>query len=63
MSKYKEDAAAMLQNISLENIAAGYMDDDIREDLHFKMAPCTDVDFLAAYMEMHENKYGEVFTV
>ena len=27
------------------------MDDDIREELHFQLAPCTDLEFLTAYCE------------
>ena len=30
---------------------AQYMDDDIREELHLEMAPCSPEDFLAAYLE------------
>ena len=32
----------------METIAA-YMDDDIREALHFDLAPCSNEDFLKAY--------------
>ena len=28
-----------------------YMDDDIREELHNKLAPCTNEEFLKAYVE------------
>lgn len=37
------------------------MDDEIREQLHFELAPCTDEEFLAAYIKRHEEKFGEVF--
>lgn len=30
---------------------ASYMDDDIREDLHCDLAPCTHEEFIAAYLE------------
>lgn len=33
-----------------ENIAT-YMNDEIREDLHFEMAPCEPEEFLRAYVE------------
>lgn len=33
-----------------ENIAS-YMNDEIREDLHFEMAPCEPEEFLRAYVE------------
>ena len=40
------------------------MDDEIREDLHNKMAPCTDQEFLDAYVQTHAAKYdGEEFQV
>lgn len=47
----------------LYNAAVNLMDDDLREELHSTMAPCTDEEFLEAYMEAHEAKYGEEFTV
>ena len=34
----------------MENIAT-YMNDEIREDLHFEMAPCEPEEFLRAYVE------------
>lgn len=30
---------------------ASYMDDEIREDLNFKLAPCTHEEFITAYLE------------
>ena len=40
------------------------MDDEIREDLHAKMAPCSDQEFLDAYVEAHAAKYdGEEFEI
>lgn len=35
----------------------GYMDDEIRERLHFDIAPCTDQEFLDAYERAHFDKY------
>lgn len=44
--------------------AVNLMDDEIREDLHNKMAPCTDQEFLDAYAKAHADKYdGEEFEV
>lgn len=44
--------------------AVNLMDDEIREDLHNKMAPCTDQEFLDAYAKAHADKYdGEAFEV
>lgn len=35
------------------------MDDEIRERLHWEIAPCTDQEFFTAYEKAHEEKYGE----
>jgi len=43
--------------------AVNLMDDEIREELHNEMAPCTDLEFLEAYMERHEEKYGKEFEI
>ena len=44
--------------------AVNLKDDEIREDLHNKMAPCTDQEFMDAYVEAHAAKYdGEQFQV
>ena len=39
--------------------AVDYMDDDIREELHAEIAPCTNQEFFSAYEAAHEAKYGE----
>lgn len=39
------------------------MDDEIREDIHSKMAPCTDQALIDAYVSAHEDKYGGEFQV
>ena len=39
--------------------AVGYMDDEIREQLHMVLAPCSDQEFFTAYEIAHEKKYGE----
>ncbi len=43
--------------------AVDLMDDDIREELHLEMAPCTNQEFLDAYCKAHYNKYGIDFIV
>lgn len=48
---------------NLYNVAVELMDDEIREELHRELAPCTDLEFLEAYMEKHLEKYGEEFTI
>ena len=35
------------------------MDDEIRESLHFELAPCTEQEFFNAYEKAHAEKYGE----
>lgn len=42
-------------------VAVNMMDDEIREELHAKLAPCTDQEFFEAYCKAHEEKYGEEF--
>lgn len=41
--------------------AVFFMDDEIREELHAEMAPCTDQEFFDAYCEKHAEKYDEDF--
>lgn len=57
-----EKATEMLQTHDMETIA-GYMDTEIRENLHRIYAPCNEVYFLAMYITEHECKYGEEFTI
>lgn len=35
------------------------MDDDIREQVHDELVPCTPEAFLARYQELHTAKYGK----
>lgn len=35
------------------------MDEEIREQVHAELAPCTDEEFLERYQELHVKKYGE----
>lgn len=37
--------------------------DDIREELHSELAPCTEQEFYNAYCEHHFVKYGSEFFV
>lgn len=43
------------------SVAAQLMDDDLREALHCKMAPCREQDFFDAYCDAHWEKFGEVW--
>ena len=45
------------------DVAVALMDDDLREELHLDLAPCTEQEFLDAYAEAHKAKYGEEFHV
>lgn len=39
------------------------MDDDIREELHAKLAPCTEQVFFDEYVKAHREKFNEDFVV
>ena len=41
--------------------AVQLMDDEIREELHAQLAPCTEQEFFSAYEKAHYAKYGEDF--
>ena len=41
----------------------GKIDDDIREQLHAELAPCSEKDFMEAYIKAHLEKYGFPFEV
>ena len=55
-------AKEIIEN-NLYEVAVNLMDDDLREAIHSEIAPCTDEEFLEKYMEEHEKKFGENFTV
>lgn len=39
--------------------AVQLMDDDLREELHAEIAPCTEQEFFTAYEAAHAEKFGE----
>ena len=39
------------------------MDDDLREEIHNEIAPCTNQEFIDKYAKRHEVKYGESFQI
>ena len=39
--------------------AVELMDDELREELHMDLAPCTEQEFFTAYEKAHAEKYGE----
>jgi hypothetical protein len=52
----------MLSKFSME-VIAHYMDDELREQVHAELAPCTDEEFLTRYIELHKAKFNEDFTI
>lgn len=38
--------------------AVELMDDEIREELHYMLAPCTEQEFFSAYEYAHAQKFG-----
>ncbi len=55
-------AKEIIEN-GLYDAAVNLMDDEIREEIHAEMAPCTEEEFLEEYMKRHEEKYNEQFTI
>lgn len=41
------------------DVAVQHMDDEIREELHRELAPCTEQEFFSAYEKAHADKFGE----
>lgn len=44
-------------------VAAHYMDFDLCEELHNKLAPCSNQKFYDAYCKAHKAKFGEEFVI
>lgn len=47
----------------LYEVAESLMDNEIRERLHEKLAPCSEFKFLVEYMKEHKKKYGKDFEI
>lgn len=58
----KMNAKEIIEN-GYYDAAVNLMDDETREDLHRELAPCSDEEFLTAYMIRHKEKYGEDFMI
>lgn len=41
--------------------AVNLMDDELREELHIQLAPCSSQEFFNKYCEKHFEKYGQEF--
>lgn len=42
-------------------VAVNLMDEEIREELHGEMAPCTEQEFFDRYTAEHEKKFSETW--
>ena len=56
-------SAKEIIDAGLYDAAVMLMDDDIREELHLVIAPCSREFFLETYMDWHREKYGTDFVV
>lgn len=43
--------------------SAALMDDDLREELHDTITPCTEKEFFDAYCAAHRERFGEDFVL
>lgn len=43
--------------------AVNLMDDELREEIHAELSPCSDAEFLAEYCKRHAEKFGEEFEI
>ena len=48
-------------NIQDYDAAVNLMDDELREEIHAELAPCTNQEFIEEYARRHKEKYGEDF--
>ena len=61
MDQYVEDEDGHMIDYAA---AVELMDDDLREQLHREMAPCTNQEFYDAYVKAHAAKFnGEKFQI
>ena len=61
--KYANEMAKEIIENGLFEAAVNMMDDEIREEVHADLAPCSDLEFLVEYIQRHEQKFGEEFTI
>lgn len=45
------------------DVCVNMMDDDLRENLHSEIAPCSEQEFLDAYCFIHRNTFDEDFVI
>ena len=60
--KTVEEVIDQLEPVNYES-AVALMDDDIREEVHADLAPCSDAAFLWEYCKRHQAKYGRPFEI
>lgn len=60
--EYTDEAADMLDRFQWDLIES-YMDAEIAEQLNTELAPCSDMEFLAAYMKAHAAKFDSDFEI
>ena len=59
---FDEHARSLLERFDWQTIEA-YMDRELTEEIHFAIAPCSNYEFLLAYMMAHTEKYGDDFVI
>lgn len=52
-----------IETVSNFDAAVELMDDELREQVHADLAPCTDEEFLREYERRHLAKFGEEFKI
>jgi hypothetical protein len=57
------DRGYIVERESDFDCAVSVMDDDVREDVHSDLAPCTEQEFMDDYCKRHEAKFGTMFMV
>lgn len=62
LDKYK---SLLTENVkqaqSYFDACVSLMDDDLRDQVHNDLAPCTQLEFLERYSELHFAKYNDTF--
>ena len=43
------------------NAAVELMDDELREEVHADLAPCTEQEFFGEYARRHADRFGEIW--
>ena len=62
MKQYGKEQPKMI-DVKYFDAAVELMDDELREQVHADLAPCTDEEFLREYERRHLAKFGEEFKI